>query len=146
MNRLVCLFFTLAGNVTGPWDAAEAAVQDADLPALLRDLDWLKPDALHICRSQSFPDFRRLAKDGSLRPAEPRMCTWGMAWNGLCFTQPVREEKGVGEGCSLSQILIPDAPERYFLSAKQMEKLLYRAKTDTSNMCVLPDGADSDHE
>ena len=72
------------------------------------------------------------------------MCTWGMAWNGLCFTQPVREDKGTGEGCSLSQILIPDAPEHYFLSAKQMEKLLYRAKTDTSGMSVLTDGADAE--
>ena len=137
MNRLADLFFTLAKNENASWSETETAVQNADLPALLKELIWLKSDTLHICHLHSFPDFRRMAKDGRLLPAEPRMCTWGMAWNGLCITQPVREEKGVGEGCSLSQVLIPDAPERCFLSAEQMEKLLYRAKTDTSGMSVL---------
>ena len=114
-------------------------MQNAELPVFLKEMDWLKPDMFHICRLNAFPDFRRMAKDGRLLPAEPRMCTWGMAWNGLCITQPVREEKGAGEGCSLSKILIPDAPERYFLSAKQMEKLLYRSGTSTENMIILPE-------
>ena len=74
--------------------------------------------------------------------AVPRMCTWGIARDGWCLTQPLQPEQGAGEGCSLAQILIPDAPERYFLSAKQMEKLLYRAKTDTSGMSVLTDGGE----
>ena len=117
-------------------------IQDANLPALLRELDWLKPNALHICRLHTYPDYRRVAKDGRLLPAQPRMCTWGIAWKGLCLTQPLQEEKEAGEGCSLSRILIPDAPERYFLSAKQMEKLLYFARTDTGGMSVLPEGAD----
>ena len=30
-------------------------------------------------------------------------------------------------GCSLSDILIPDAPEKYFLSSEQTEKLLYKS-------------------
>ena len=33
-------------------------------------------------------------------------------------------------GCSLSDILIPDAPEKYFLSLEQMQKLLYRSSMD----------------
>ena len=139
MNRLVNLFFTLAENEPVPWDAMESALQEADTPAVLRKLDWLKPDALHICHPQNYPDFRRMAKNGRLLPSEPRMCTWGIAWKGLCFTQPVREEKGTGGGCALSQILIPDAPERFFLSKKQVEKLLSRARTDTSGMSVLPE-------
>ena len=148
MNRLVRLFFTLAKNKNIQWDGIETAVRDADLPALLRELDWIRPDALHICRPRSYPDFRRMAKDGRLRPAEPRMCSWGIAYNGLCFTQPVQDEKGVGKGCSLSRILIPDAPEKYFLSKEQVEKLLFCARTDTSGMRVLTDtdsgGADKE--
>ena len=65
------------------------------------------------------------------------MNTWGMAWNGWALTQPVREMKGVDAACSLEQILVPDAPERYFLPLKQMEKLLYRAKTDTTGMSIV---------
>ena len=131
---------------TGQWDAAETALRTLNAPELFKIPDWLKPDAFLICSLKSYPDCRRVAKNGRLLPAEPRMCTWGMARNGWCVTQPVREEKGVGEGCSLSQILIPDAPERYFLSAKQMEKLLYRAKTDTSGMSVLPENVDGASE
>ena len=144
MTRLASIFFSLTGHTSVQWDAVEAVLRKADLSGLLREMDWLKPDALYICHLRSFPDYRRLTKDGHLRSAEPRMCTWGIAWNGLCFTQPVQEEKGVGEGCSLSQILIPDAPERYFLSAKQMEKLLYRSHTDTSGMSVLADNAEGE--
>lgn len=148
MNRLVRLFFTLAKNNSGHWDGIESAVREADLPALLRELDWLRPDALHVCRPRSYPDFRRLAKDGRLRPVEPRMCGWGIAYDGLCFTQPVREEKGAGRGCSLSRILISDAPEKYYLSTEQVEKLLFCARTDTSGMRVLTEtdsgGADKE--
>ena len=32
--------------------------------------------------------------------------------------------------CSLSAILIPDAPEKYFLSSAQLDKLLYNALED----------------
>ena len=46
MNRLVSVFFSLAGHTSVPWDEAEAALQKSDLPALLREMDWLKPDAL----------------------------------------------------------------------------------------------------
>ena len=42
-----------------------------------------------------------------------------------------------GSDCSLEQILVPDAPERYFLPLKQMEKLLYRARTDTTGMSIV---------
>ena len=47
--------------------------------------------------------------------------------NGLCLTQNILEFPNQGNGCSLSAILIPDAPEKYFLSLEQMEKLLYKS-------------------
>ena len=137
LRQLAEIFFAAAQAGTGDWETAEAVLCGTDLPALLAALDWLKPDALLVCSLRSFPDCRRLAKDGQLKPADPRMNTWGMAWNGWALTQPVREMKGVDAACSLEQILVPDAPERYFLPLKQMEKLLYRAKTDTTGMSIV---------
>ena len=37
------------------------------------------------------------------------------------------ESRNPEGGCSLSAILIPDAPEKYFLSSAQVEKLLYKS-------------------
>ena len=147
LRQLAEIFFAAAQAGTGDWETAEAVLCGTDLPALLAALDWLKPDALLVCSLRSFPDCRRLAKDGQLKPADPRMNTWGMAWNGWALTQPVREMKGVDAACSLEQILVPDAPERYFLPLKQMEKLLYRAKTDTTGMSIVAaDSLDDDQQ
>ena len=53
--------------------------------------------------------------------------TWGTAWNGWCLTANILESRNPEGGCSLSAILIPDAPEKYFLSLEQMQKLLYKS-------------------
>ena len=45
-----------------------------------------------------------------------------MVLNSADFRVPRSES-----GCSLSDILIPDAPEKYFLSSEQTEKLLYKS-------------------
>ena len=37
------------------------------------------------------------------------------------------ESRNQDEGCSLSDILIPDAPGKYYLSSAQVEKLLYKS-------------------
>ena len=128
-TKLADVFFAAAKAAPGQWDAVEEALEASDVLSVLRANDWLKQDSLSICCLTSFPDCRRVGKDGRLRVGEARMATWGMAWNGWCFTQPAQPTQGAGEGCSLAQILIPDAPERYFLPEKQVEKLLYRSRT-----------------
>ena len=56
MTRLASIFFSLTGHTFVRWDAVEAVLRKADLSGLLREMDWLKPDALHICHLRSFPD------------------------------------------------------------------------------------------
>lgn len=43
-------------------------------------------------------------------------------------------------GCSLSDILIPDAPEKYFLSSEQSEKLLYKSSAGRRDRVYDPRG------
>ena len=47
--------------------------------------------------------------------------------SGLCLTANILESLNQDEGCSLSDILIPDAPGKYYLSSAQVEKLLYKS-------------------
>lgn len=106
--------------------------QETDLASLtpeelssLRLPDWLKQDGLRICCLKMFPEFYSMTRGRRLRPSFPRFMTWGMVLNGLCATAPITESLKHGEGCSLSDILIPDVPEKYFLSPEMTEKLLY---------------------
>ena len=85
-------------------------MRTSDTLSHLRALDWLKPDTPHIWSLGKNPECRKTAKDGSLKPASvPRMGTWGIARGGWCLTQTLKPEPGIGEGCSLSEILVPGA-------------------------------------
>ena len=69
----------------------------------------------------------RVRQAGRFLSSSPRLMTWGTAWNGWCLTANILESRNPEGGCSLSAILIPDAPEKYFLSSAQVEKLLYKS-------------------
>ena len=100
------------------------------IPAALSSLklpDWLNPNDLRIFCSKTFRDCCRMTKAGRFLSSSPRLMTWGTAWNGWCLTANILESRNPEGGCSLSAILIPDAPEKYFLSSAQVEKLLYKS-------------------
>ena len=82
---------------------------------------------LRIFCSKTFRDCCRMTKAGRFLSSSPRLMTWGTAWNGWCLTANILESRNPEGGCSLSAILIPDAPEKYFLSSAQVEKLLYKS-------------------
>ena len=71
-----------------------------------------------------------MIKGKPFRSSSPHWMTWGTMSNGLCLTANVLESLNRDEGCSLSDILIPDAPEKYYLSSAQVEKLLYKSSED----------------
>ena len=99
-------------------------------PAALSSLklpDWLKPNDLRICCLKMFPDFYRMTKGKPFRSSSPHWMTWGIMSSGLCLTANILESLNQGEGFSLSDILIPDAPGKYYLSSAQVEKLLYKS-------------------
>ena len=74
-----------------------------------------------------FPAFYRMIKGKPFRSSSPHWMTWGTMSNGLCLTANVLESHNQDEGCSLSDILIRDAPGKYYLSSAQVEKLLYKS-------------------
>ena len=54
-----------------------------------------------------------------------RWTDWGMVWNGKCLTAKISASLNPAAGCTLSAILTPDVPEKYFLSPRQQAQLLY---------------------
>ena len=71
-----------------------------------------------------------MTEAGRLVSSSPRFMTWGIMSNGLCLTANILESRNQDGGCSLSDILIPDAPEKYYLSEKQMMQFLPRCGTE----------------
>jgi hypothetical protein len=105
----------------------EGALTMPEVLSSLKLPDWLKQDGQRIFCSKTYRDCCRMTKAGRLVPSSPRLMTWGTAWNGVCLTQNILESRSQDGGCSLSAILIPDAPEKYFLSSAQVAKLLYKS-------------------
>ena len=60
-------------------------------------------------------------------PSSVRYLNWGIMSNGKCLTARISESPSQGSGCILSDILMEDVPEKYYLSQKQMEQLLYKS-------------------
>ena len=86
--------------------------------------DWLKSNDLRIFYLKMSPDCFRMTAAGRLQSSSPHFMTWGIMSNGLCLTANISESRNPDEGCSLSDILIPDAPEKYFLSSEHDGKAL----------------------
>lgn len=64
----------------------------------------------------------RMTAAGRLIPSSPRLLKWGIISNGWCLTANTLESPNSEGGCILSDILIRDVPERYFLSVAAMRK------------------------
>lgn len=109
---------------------ALAAAKDLGILEVLCSLKlpgWLKQSGQSIFYLRMFPACLTITKGKHLRESSARFQTWGMVSNGLCLTQNILESPNQGGGCSLSAILIPDAPGKYFLSSEQVQRLLYRS-------------------
>ena len=60
------------------------------------------------------------------RRSSIRWTDWGMAWNGNVLTAKISAFPSQETACTLSDILMSDVEEKYFLSPKQQEVLLFK--------------------
>ena len=89
--------------------------------------DWLQTNDLRIFSLKTYPVCFRMTKGGRFTPSSVRYLNWGIMSNGKCLTARISESPSQGSGCILSDILMKDVPEKYYLSQKQMEQLLYKS-------------------
>jgi len=97
-----------------------AALSSSNWPA------WLKPGSLRICCLKMYPACYLMTEGGRLRRSLTRWTDWGMVWNGNVLTAKISASPSQETACTLSDILMSDVEEKYFLSPKQQEVLLYK--------------------
>ncbi len=105
----------------------QANAMDSMIPEVLsfmKSCEWLKPgDLLIFCLKTSRGcSVTKTGKHSEL--SSPRFMSWGILLNGVCLTARITESRSSEGGCTLSDILIADCPEKYFLSPRAMERLL----------------------
>ena len=92
--------------------------------SFMKSSEWLKPGDLLIFSSKTSRGYS-ITKGGKLSElSSPRFMSWGLLLNGVCLTARISESRNRDGGYILSDILIADCPEKYFLSPRAMERLL----------------------
>ena len=75
---------------------------------------------------------------GRLRQSSTRWTDWGMVWNGNVLTAKILASRSQETACTLSDILMNDVEEKYFLSPKQQEVLLFKPTAATKGSASTP--------
>ena len=113
-----CQAFSIAGKREGFADARGTLFFE-----IARLLKAKRPQYLSL---KMFPVCFRMTRGGHFAPSSVRFRNWGTMSNGKCLTARISESPKQGNGCILSDILISDVPEKYYLNQKQMEQLLFK--------------------
>ena len=61
-----------------------------------------------------------------------------MVWNGNVLTAKISAFPSQETACTLSDILMSDVEEKYFLSPKQQEQLLFKSTEDRKESASTP--------
>ena len=91
-------------------------------------LELLPLKDLSISSLKMYPDCLTITKAGHLKQSSIHWMNWGMMFAGRYLTAKISEFPSHEIECSLSDILENNVPEKYYLSRKQAEKLLYKEK------------------
>ena len=116
-----------------PVSPSQSQEQEKDLTiqeerCFLRLLELLPLKNLSISTSKMFPVCLTMTQAGHLKQSSVHWMGWGMMCAGRYLTAKISEFPSHEIECSLSDILEDNVPEKYYLSRKQAEKLLYKEK------------------
>ena len=115
--------------------------KDSEIHAALSSLNWpawLKPGSFRICCLKMYPACYLMTEGGHLRQSSTRWTDWGMVWNGNVLTAKISASPSQETACTLSDILMSDVEEKYFLSPKQQEVLLFKPTAATKGSASTP--------
>lgn len=93
-----------------------------------RLLELLPLKNLSISTWKTFPVCLTMTQAKHLKQSSVHWMSWGMMCAGRYLTAKILEFHSHEIECSLSAILEDNVPEKYYLSRKQAEKLLYKEK------------------
>lgn len=120
--------FLLEGFPVSPSQSPE---QEKDLTiqeerCFSRLLEFLPLKNLSVSSSKMFPVCLTMTQAKHLKQSSVHWMVWGMMCAGRYLTAKISEFPSHEIECSLSAILEDNVPEKYYLSRKQAEKLLYK--------------------
>ena len=113
-----CQSFSIAG--------ARKGFDDTRGTLFFRLLELLPLKNLSISSSKMFPVCLTMTQAKHLKQSSVHWMVWGMMCAGRYLTAKISEFPSHEIECSLSAILEDNVPEKYYLSRKQAEKLLYK--------------------
>ena len=108
------------------WPGQEGALVTPEELCSLKLPDWLRPDTLRISSWKMYPVCLAIHGARPTRQSSTRWTDWGMVWNGNVLTAKILASRSQETACTLSDILMSDVEEKYFLSPKQQEVLLFK--------------------
>ena len=116
---------------TFPLPDSEKALKETDHPSLEKYLESLgkrgkKIDPNGLSMKTLRECFRQIGGVTSSQYSW-KWTNWGMTQNGRFSTQKIGECRKTGSVCILLDILEPKAEKKYFLSAQQMEKIIFKS-------------------
>lgn len=114
-----------------PVSLSQSQEQEKDLTiqeerCFLRLFELLPLKNLSISSSKMFPVCLTTTKAGHLKQSSIHWMNWGMMYAGRYLTAKISEYPNHEIECTLSDIIEENVPEKYYLSRKQAEKLLYK--------------------
>lgn len=116
-----------------PVSLSQSQEQEKDLTiqeerCFSRLLELLPLKNLSISTWKTFPVCLTMTQGKHLKQSSIHWMNWGMMCAGRYLTAKISEYPSQEIECSLSDILEDNVPEKYYLSRKQAEKLLYKEK------------------
>lgn len=81
---------------------------------------------LSFCSLKMYPDSLVITKAGHLKQSSVRWKNWGMMSYGKCLTAKISEFHNQEKDCILSDFIEKNVPDKYYLSRRQILKLLYK--------------------
>ena len=99
---------------------------------------FLKLKDPRILSLKMFPVCYRMTKAGRFAPSSVRFLNWGTMSNGKCLTARISESLSPEKECILSDILMKDVPEKYYLSPEQTRRLLFKSSQAAKGAEFIP--------
>ena len=81
---------------------------------------------LSICSLRTYSDCLTITKAGRFKQSSLHWMNWGMMSCGKCVTAKISEFPSQERECILSDIIERNVEAKYYLSLKQIQKLLYK--------------------
>ena len=98
--------------------------------SFMKSSEWLKQKGLNIFSLKMFQGYSITTGGKRSSLSSPQFMSWGMVSNGVCLTAPIMVYPNREKEYTLSDILIKDCPEKYFLSDKAAAVILSKSPTD----------------